>query len=514
MVVWHAERTVDRRAHSGPPPTLTRRWRREPGDRYGPAVDQARLALEPDDPTLRVSQLVTAVQVALDVCFPDEVWVRGEISSLHRARSGHVYFQLIEPGPPGAPPMAQVAVTLFASDKASVNATLRRVRGVRMTDGVEIRIRGRLGVYGPQGQLQLKMAAIDPDYTLGRLASDRERILSALQSDGLLERNGRLTFPPRPRRVALITSAGSAAEADFLHELEQSGLAFEVVVIDSPVQGNDADRALTGALRAAVDLRVEVVAIVRGGGARTDLAAFDSERLARAIALLDLPVLTGIGHEIDTSVADEVAHTASKTPTACAAHLVAQAGAFHRDVDQLWQAVTTRAAAALDESASHLRRAETSATRLATASVGVARGRVDDRVRRLARCAPRSVDPARLRLDSLESRVAALDPARALARGWSITRTAWGELVRDPGQVHAGDRLVTTVAAGTVTSTVHAAEQSEAAHSLTPEWRSRPPGGSADQRAQQPEQSDAAHSMEPGWRSRPPGGSARPEGTA
>jgi exodeoxyribonuclease VII large subunit len=417
-------------------------------------VDQARLPLDPDDPTLRVSELVTAVQVALDVCFPDEVWVRGEISSLRRARSGHVYFQLIEPGPPGAPPMARVAVTLFASDKASVNATLRRVRGVRMTDGVEIRIRGRLGVYGPQGQLQLKMSTIDPDYTLGRLASDRERILLALQADALLERNARLTFPPRPRRVGLVTSAGSAAEADFLHELEQSGLGFEVVVIDSPVQGNDADRALTAALSAAVESGVEVVAVVRGGGARTDLAAFDSERLARAIATLELPVLTGIGHEIDTSVADQVAHTACKTPTACAALLVARAGEFHAQVEQLWLAVAANAMSSLDESASHLRRSETTATRLATAALGVARGRLDDRAGRLVRVAPRSVDPARLRLASLDSRVAALDPARALARGWSITRTASGELVRDPAQVHPGDHLLTTVAAGTVISTV------------------------------------------------------------
>jgi exodeoxyribonuclease VII large subunit len=456
-----------------------------PGGRYGPAVDQARLPIEPDDPTLRVSELVTAVQVALDVCFPDEVWVRGEISSLRRARSGHVYFQLIEPGPPGAPPLARVAVTLFASDKASVNATLRRVSGVRMTDGVEIRIRGRLGVYGPQGQLQMRMSAIDPDYTLGRLASDRERILSALRSDGLLDRNARVLFPPRPRRVGLITSAGSAAEADFLHELEQSGLAFEVVVIDCPVQGHDADRVLAAALSTTLELGVEVVALVRGGGARTDLAAFDSERLARAIATLALPVLTGIGHEIDTSVADQVAHTACKTPTACAALLVATARAFHDQVDELWRALTARAMSFLDESASHLRRSETSATRLATASLGVAGGRLDDRAQRLARGAGRAVDPARLRLASLDSRIAALDPARALARGWSITRTATGDLVRDPARLRPGDRLLTTVAAGTVTSRVDAAEQRE-----------------------------AAHTVEPGGRSRPPGGSARPEGTA
>ncbi len=427
-------------------------------DRYGPAVDQARLPLAPDDPTLRVSELVTAVQVALDVCFPDEVWVRGEISSLRRARSGHVYFQLIEPGPPGAPPVARVAVTLFASDKASVNATLRRVRGVRMTDGVEIRIRGRLGVYGPQGQLQMKMSAIDPDYTLGRLASDRERILLALRADELLERNGRVAFPPRPRRVGLITSAGSAAEADFLHELEQSGLAFEVVVVDSPVQGHDADRTLAAALSTTVGLGVEVVALVRGGGARTDLAAFDSELLARR----DRDARSARAHRDrprDRHQRRRPGGPHGLQDTDC---LCGVARRDRRRVPRSRRPAVARgqrrAVSVLDESASHVRRSEISATRLATASLGVARRRLDDRAQRLARSAPRALDPARLRLTSIDSRVAALDPARALARGWSITRTESGELVRDPEQVRPGDRLLTTVAAGTVISVVDEGE--------------------------------------------------------
>ena len=409
------------------------------GDRYGPAVDQARLALEPDDPTLRVSELVTAVQIALDVCFPDEVWVRGEISSLRRARSGHVYFQLIEPGPPGAPPVARVAVTLFASDKASVNATLRRVRGVRMTDGVEIRIRGRLGVYGPQGQLQLKMSAIDPDYTLGRLASDRERILSGAASPtACWIATGGSPFPPRPRRIGLVTSAGSAAEADFLHELEQSGLGFEVVVIDSPVQGNDADRALTGALSAAVDARR------RGRRHRArrrcphrsrrlrQRATGPRDRVARAPGAdrhrprdRHQRRRPGGPHRLQDA---RPPAPRSSSPTA---------DAFHHQVDQLWR--------------DGRRPGRVGARRVEQprAPVGDLR---DPAGHRLARRRPRSrsttgrngwsgahrarSSPARLRLDSLDSRVAALDPARALARGWSITRTESGELVRDPAQVH------------------------------------------------------------------------------
>ena len=198
----------------------------------------------------------------------------------------------------------------------------------------------------------------------------------------------------------------------------------------------------------------EVVAVVRGGGARTDLAAFDSERLARALATLEVPVLTGIGHELDTSVADLVAHTACKTPTACAGQLVARAADFHRRVDRLWHAVTSRAETAVEAEAARLQRREATAARLGTSAVGVATVHLDDRGRRLARTAPRTVEPARLRLDALGARVAALDPALALARGWSITRNADGTLVRDATTLAAGDILVTTLASGTVTSRV------------------------------------------------------------
>ncbi len=181
----------------------------------------SRRAAEAAEPTLRVSQLTDALSTALAVCFPDEVWVQGEISSLRRASSGHVYFELIEPGAPGAPAVAKVAVALFATDKAVVNAILKRVGGVRMTDGLEIRLRGRLAFYGPQGQVQLKMTSIDPAYTLGRLASERERVLAALALEGLLERNAGVALAPRPWRIGLVTSADSAAEADFVHELDQ-----------------------------------------------------------------------------------------------------------------------------------------------------------------------------------------------------------------------------------------------------------------------------------------------------
>jgi exodeoxyribonuclease VII large subunit len=408
-----------------------------------------------DEPTFRVSELTDAVQLALDVCFPDEVWVQGEISSLNRSAAGHVYFQLIEPGEAGAPPVAQVAITLFSGAKASVNATLKRVGGgVRMTDGVEIRLRGRLSVYGPQGRLQVRMSAIDPEYTLGRLASERERILQALTVEGLLGRNGTLPLPVVPRRIGLVTSVASAAEADFLHELTGSGLAWDVLAVDVRVQGADAERAVAAALVHLDGAGVDVIALVRGGGARTDLAAFDGELIARTIAGLRVPVFTGIGHEIDTSVADLVAHTACKTPTACAALLVGHARRFHDRVDRLWDDVARRSHLALDRHDQRLRTLGADTRRAAGTTLLTAERRLADATGRLPRAVDRSQHHAELRLELIAGRVDALDPRRALQRGWSITRTASGTLVRSTTDVAAGTELVTTVADGEIRSRV------------------------------------------------------------
>ena len=407
-----------------------------------------------EEPTYRVSDLTNAIQTALDVCFPDEVWVQGEISSLSRSPAGHVYFQLVEAGEAGRPPVAQLAVTLFSSAKASVNATLKRVGGMRMTDGVEIRLRGRLSLYGAQGRVQLRMSAIDPEYTLGRLASDRERLLQALAAEGLLGRNAALPFPVRPLRVGMVTSSGSAAEADFLHELEASGLAWRVTALDTRVQGSTSDRGVAAALRQLAVHELDVIAVIRGGGARTDLATFDREVVARAIAGLRLPVLTGIGHEVDRSVADEVAHTSCKTPTACAAFLVARARSFHDRVDRCWSEIAGAAAQRVERADRHLQASAAGVARAGQAAVLAGDLRLGESSRRLARAAPRTIDRATLHVEAMATRVGSLDPARALARGWTITRTESGQLVRSSESLRPGDLLVTTFGDGTARSRI------------------------------------------------------------
>ncbi|HEX9992661.1 MAG TPA: exodeoxyribonuclease VII large subunit [Acidimicrobiales bacterium] len=451
-----------------------------------------------EERTWSVSELSDGIAVALRKSFPDEVWVRGEIQGWKAGRAGHAYFQLTDHEEGDDRPTACLSVALFANARQRVVAMLRRAGGVRLADGIEVRIRGRLAYYGPQGRLQLLMSAIDPEHTLGRMAADRDRLLRALRAEGLVDAQAGLRMPVAPLHVALVTAASSAAASDFLHELAGSGLAFRVRVLDTRVQGPGAEQRVALALRRAAALRPDVVALVRGGGARSDLATFDAEVVARTVCGLGVPVVTGIGHEVDWSVADEVAHVAFKTPTACAAGLVAEVRSFTERLARAWERLAGRAghrldaadralagtAAAVgratrgslavawrgtDEAARRLEREATLAVDRSAARLAVHGGRLEGATRAHLRAADRSLAGATARLstrtrralaaaDSVvrvaETRATALDPAKALARGWSITRDADGRVVRSVAALAPGDRLVTTFADGSAASRV------------------------------------------------------------
>jgi exodeoxyribonuclease VII large subunit len=447
--------------------------------------------------TYGVGELAVGITRALSAAFPAEVWVRGELDGLKAANaSGHVYFSLSERNSRRGP-TTSIGVALFRTDRLKVERFLRDWPGFALADGIEVRIRAR--VQYSYGRISLVMSAVDPVHTLGRLAADRDRVLRALRDDGLLEANSRLPLPSVPLRVGLVTSVGSAACEDVLAELRSSRFAFRVVLADARVQGTGAEASLLRALRAVSRGPVDVVLMVRGGGARTDLAAFDGERLARAVAAMPVPVLSGVGHEIDTSVVDEVAHTACKTPTACAGLLVERVAASLLRSEAAWTGVVRASRAGVVESGARLERrracvADRTATalkcaerrldsragrvavqarsrmaaeaaRLEAAVRRLEPGRLDARLvrldagvvavgLRLGRAATRATVSAEARVESAAARTRAADPARALARGWTLTHRIDGRLVRRADELVPGDEIVTTFAHGRATSTV------------------------------------------------------------
>jgi exodeoxyribonuclease VII large subunit len=436
------------------------------------------------DQTLTVSELGDIVRLALEAAMPYGVWVEGEIRGISRSRNGHVYFDLVEPAETsGEAPLATLPVVLFRESRDRVNRVLKRHGDpIRMTDGVRIRVQGVVDYYSPQGRMQLRMSAIDPTFTLGVLAAEREALLRELSDSRLLRANASRRMPAVPLRIGLVTSLGSAAHADMITVFERSEFAFTLVEVDTPVQGLGAERRIAAAIRTVCDASVDIVLIARGGGSKTDLAVFDHPDVAHAIAHAPVPVFSGVGHDIDRSVADEVAHTAHTTPTAAAQAVVTVVSAWLGRLAERETAVvhrSRRAIAASDHRVDLLRRSIAGSTisallraehRLAgdSARLGRSAQRVDARalaqldraVARIDVAQRHALRAADHRVVAAAAQVRALDPALALARGWSITRNGDGRVMRSIVDAVAGDTLTTQVADGSVTSTISEVEPS------------------------------------------------------
>lgn len=409
---------------------------------------------------LSVGEVCEGIREALRDHFGPEVWVRGAISGLSRSANGHVYFTLVDPGDAGHRPSAALDVALFAKAKFRVNAILKKTGSVRMEDGIEVAIGGSIDLYSPSSRVQMIMNMIDPSYTLGRLAESRDATLKRLAAENLLDRNRLLPLPVLPLRIALVTSEGSAAEADFMDELSSSGIGFEVSLFDARVQGPDAPLTLSRAIAAAGNFDVDVIAVVRGGGAKTDLVAFDHYEVAATIAQARVPVVLGVGHEIDRSICDEVAAVSAKTPTAAAGWIIQQVLRF----DQRVVTATVRlATAAQNQLASARQRCETSTRRLVAGSSAIlaaASRQHSQATNNLGAAAKASLVKAHHVLDRTELRRSALDPAALMARGWTVTRDSSGSIVRSISQVDIHDTLITQAADGQITSSVTATERS------------------------------------------------------
>ena len=344
---------------------------------------------------------------------------------------------------------------------------------------MKVRVFGYLDYYAPNGRIGLKMTGIDPKYTLGDIAQSRDEVIRRLVAEGLLDANKQRMLSPIPLRVGVVTSVGTAAWHDFRDELQRSAMGFSLTVIDTRVQGDVAESMIATAI-ATLSRRVDLDALVliRGGGARNELAVFDAERIARAIASSPVPVLTGLGHEVDRSVADEVAHTTLKTPTACAGELIARAARYAADAEAAFASIVRESHHGLTAATTDLSDTAHRIARRTHAAVERADERLGMRVDTLARTAPASlaranqrlvdaqhrvvdragtvIERAESRLDVVTARVAALDPAVQLARGWSITRRSDGALVRSVDELDPDATITTALADGSVTSTVAA----------------------------------------------------------
>ena len=423
-----------------------------------------------------VADLYRDVDQALRRAFPWDapIWVRGEIQSISD-RTGHCYVDLVDPDGERDRDAPVLKVKCWKSTWTKVKVLLE-TEGLRLEQGSVVTFRGRIELYQPRGEIGFVVDTVDVEALVGRQAARRAALLRRLRDEGLLPRNSRLAPPELPLRIGLVASVGTEGCKDFLGQIESSGFGFDVIVANAVVQGPGAPGLLAASLNALSRHDRDLLVVVRGGGSKADLASFDSEELATAIALCSLPVWTGIGHSGDESIADLVAQRSFITPTACGQEVVHCVEKWWGSVTRAVHTVSTRSAECLAEASERDSRARRRLVTCTRSQLDRHRQRLVVGSRSLKLRAPQVTSSvhgdmrqraARLavsssllltRLDdqvlSLRRLLGAYDLDRQLERGYTITLGPDGKTARSAAGLFLGDEITTRFVDGSIRSKI------------------------------------------------------------
>lgn len=383
-------------------------------------------------PVLSVSDLTAQIQGVLESDF-DEVWVSGEISGLRTPSSGHMYFTLKDK-------QSQLRSVMFRG--------AARLLRFRPEEGLDVIIRGRIGLYTPRGDMQLYASSMEPR-GVGAQQLAFEQLKAALAAEGLFAPERKQPLPFFPRCVGIVTAQSGAAIHDILTILYERCPYTRVILRPTRVQGVGAgDEIVSGVQDLNAHSQAEVIIVGRGGGSREDLNAFNEEAVARAIAASEVPVIAAVGHEIDLSIADLVADRRAPTPTAAAEIVMPRWDDLHVQVETHYRALFV----ALQHQLETRHSAVVSLgkrIRDPKRDVIVQRDHVQAMARRLRAAFQRSTDLARGRFQELTTALGSLSPLAVLGRGYSLTRTIpQGRLVTRAQNLTPGDLLRLTFAEG------------------------------------------------------------------
>jgi exodeoxyribonuclease VII large subunit len=449
------------------------------------STDQLGFSFKPADRRVwKVRDLVAAVRTHIEREYGD-TWVEGEISNFRAHDSGHLYFTLKDEN-------SQLSAVMFRSQA--------RLLRFRPENGMQVVVRGRVTIYEDRGQLQISVEYIEPKGA-GALQVAFEQLKAKLEAEGLFDSARKKTIPTLPRCIGIVTSPQAAALRDILNILERRHHSANILIFPAQVQGETAALEVSAGIRYFNKVRsVDVIIVARGGGSAEDLAAFNDEALARAVAASGIPIVAAVGHETDFTIIDFVADLRAPTPSAAAElvilprrevedqleglyhrlekglryHLLmarqkltelAQHGAFGRMTDAL-----NRRQQKLDDLKYRLERAERQMLEqhrrrweMAAATVrhydvrrmlaGIGR-ELDSRVAAIAAATRNLLQHRRSRIDQLSGQLEALSPLAILERGYALVFDSSGNLLKDATQVRVGDEISARLARGSVDATV------------------------------------------------------------
>jgi exodeoxyribonuclease VII large subunit len=417
----------------------------------------AERTVEQNDEFLTVSELNHFIRDVLNSGFPKSLWVCGEIQGYDRSKEKkHVFFELCEKDPATRDITARIGLVIFAQARPQIDAILKKAENAfELKDDIEVKFLCKVDFYPGHGQVRLIVESIDPIHTLGKIAQDRQRLISLLKQKGILDKNKQLPLPEVILNVGLITSYDSAAYHDFISELKRSGYSFKIFSINSIMQGKNAENSVIKALKILEDKgEVDAIVITRGGGSIAELSCFDSEKIAIAIAQLSIPVLSGIGHEINTTVTDLAAHTFAKTPTAIAKFLVERLKEFIEGVDQRAFLLQTRTLGLIKNHHQRLAGITQALKRTSAVRFKGSRKSLDDAQEHLKKIIYLRLQNSRTKISQYQKLAQMADPKNTLKRGFSITRSRKGHLIRSIKDVKDIKAITTQLVDGIINSEV------------------------------------------------------------
>lgn len=427
---------------------------------------------------LTLYELNNLVSEVISSVMPDEYWVEAEISELRVVR-GNCYMELVQKAEDTRTPVARASAKCWRTYWILVQSLFERVTGRQLCPGMKVMMRVHADFHEAYGFSWI-VTDINPEYTLGDIARRRREIIARLKEEGVFDLQKELIIPLFAQRVAVISSDNAAGYDDFCNQLQnnEKGLAFSVKLYPAVMQGESTEDSVIEALDRIYkdEDKFDVVVIIRGGGATSDLSGFDTLSLAENVANFPLPIIVGIGHNRDESVLDLVANMSVKTPTAAAAFLIDRLAAVAARVDAAATSLSKYVTNRIEQEKSRIKYLSTVLPSLYAAvksrenmrisrmsdSLYVAvrqivaseKARLDLMPQRLSGAWRQAVTGESHRLQMLEQRVAASDPKRMLARGYTLTLHD-GRAVTDLSSLKKGDMLTTLFAGGEVMSEVN-----------------------------------------------------------
>ncbi|MEE8328971.1 MAG: exodeoxyribonuclease VII large subunit [Thermodesulfovibrionia bacterium] len=401
--------------------------------------------------TLSLYELNQLIKSVINTSLPESVLVTAEIASLDL--KNHCYLTLVDKDEKTI--TAEMKAVIWANRYKSLSVEFKNATGIELTKGIKILFEASVNFHERYG-LKLTIHNIDPAYTLGELAIKRKEILERLIKEGLKDRNKSLEFPLVPQRIGIISSPTSAGYEDLLSHLKNNpyGYKFTCKLYETLMQGDKAEESIIRTLNQCMDdsVYLDVIVMVRGGGAQPDLHCFDSYEIAKTIASLTIPFISGIGHERDFTVVDEVSNIRVKTPTAAADLIITRIKDFEDRIDSLTHSLVH----GTNKLTSNLREWLSSLTKNFEISVGNKLLNYNHRLEVFIKGLMHSlkiIQTEQQRLQSRESNINHLNPYNVLKRGYSITYKN-NKAIKSISEANIGDVLKTTLYNGELTSKV------------------------------------------------------------